>query len=115
MPAVMIAVFGYAVLLKYGGWILLGLFGLLWLRYGVPLVIRWLRWRRVHALTEAEQAAIYEAQMNRENREWLEAGLYEGNYPAATMPLTSEMYEPRDWYDDDWGLPPDWSGIVRPK
>lgn len=116
----MIAVLGYAVLLKYAGWILLGIWSFCMMRYGIPLLRSWRAARRLQALTDADQAAIYEAQLQRENREWLEAGLYEGNYPGETMPLTGMrrgLYEQyvSDWMPEDWKLPADWSGVIKPK
>lgn len=80
----------YALLLwKYQGWIIFGI--LVWLswRLWVLQVEPWLADRR---LTErAEQAALV-LRADHENREFNEAGIYEGHYPGATMPL--------DEYDD---------------
>ncbi|QHB37467.1 hypothetical protein SEA_AIKOY__62 [Mycobacterium phage Aikoy] len=122
----MIAVWGYAVLLKYWGGILFVI--ALWacLKYGVPHVRSWLDRRLYRRWIEADQARAYEAQLDRENREWLDAGIYEGRYPGYTMPMTygTSIHEsPEDWHMD---APTDpiaglddsddyWRKIVRPK
>jgi hypothetical protein len=103
----MIAVFGYAVLLKYAGWLVFALVVWVIAKAVVPPLVRWNRQRRLQA--EAEQECLL-IRANHENREWLEAGIFEGHYPTPTLPL-----EPLDWYDYPSQVPPDWSGIVRPK
>lgn len=113
----MITVLGYAVLLKYAGWILFVL--ALWalLKYALPQGLSWLRRRKYRRWIEEDQAKAYEAQLDRENREWLEAGLYEGNYPGYTMPLTREEWVMDPATDliagsDDSDY---WRRIVRPR
>ena len=109
----MIAVWGYAVLLKYAGWIVFGVIVWVTLKYALPQLISWLRWRAGNEWSALQQAKAYEAQLDRENREWLEAGIYEGQYPAVTMPLTdahgypvygTSIHEQVEWYDYDDGL-----------
>lgn len=139
----MIALLGYAVLLKYAGWILFAIFVYLMFREGVPRYVRWRALQRGRRVLDKRAAREYDAQLDRENREWLEAGIYEGQYPAETMPLTRDLTwhdgvgwtpgptawdltpntwdeaypipEPRDWYDYPSDAPPDWSGIIKPK
>jgi hypothetical protein len=109
----MIAVFGYAVLLKYAGWLVFALVVWVVAKAVVPPLVRWNRQRRLQAEAERECLLI---RANHENREWLEGNIYEGQYVTPTMPLTSPLYaEPLDWYDYPSQVPPDWSGIVRPK
>lgn len=117
----MIALFGWAVLWKYAGWIIFGCFALWFLVYGIPLLAEALRLRKIRKVIE-QQSADYEAmryqeQLDRENREWLDAGLYEGDYPGYTMPLTREEWivDPateRIAGSDDSEY---WSRIVRPQ
>lgn len=59
------------------------------------------------ALTNKQKAALEAALIARaeaEHRAWLEAGIYEGDYPGATMPMT-EAYAP---------VGDSWQDIIRP-
>lgn len=113
---VLMAFLGLLVLWKYFGWIVFATACLV----GFNLLLRhapaW-RYRRAvrrEARQRARDRAIARAEA--ENRDWLAGGIYEGNYPGATMPLThngnlalddelDHYYgEPRDWYDYDDGL-----------
>lgn len=58
-----------------------------------------------HTLYDREDD--YVARAVAEDREWREAGIYEGNYPGATMPLTEPL-------PDNTG-PVDWSEIIKPR
>ena len=49
-----------------------------------------------------------------ENAEYLANGVYEGQYPAYTMPLTRPTNVGTSQYDCDYSQYPDWSGIIRP-
>jgi hypothetical protein len=107
----MIAVLGYAVLLKYAGWILLGV----WILFGVWAVRRAMRTaraydREVNLDREAERECLL-IRANYENAAYLRGdpvGVY-GHYTPPTMPLTRPLPppEPVDWYDYDDGLT-DW-------
>ena len=108
----MITVLGYAVLLKYAGWILFFTWLYFMMKDGAPLLIRLSRQRKLRRLNRSREARRFQAQLDRENREWLEAGIYEGRYPGATMPLTAPV---PGWEPEDWKLPPDWSQIVKPR
>jgi hypothetical protein len=117
------------------GW--LGGLGLFYffIEYGWTLIAAWALWSiavftrhlaagmKAKADARREEARAIAAQADLENAQWLGGALYEGQYPAATMPLTSRYargvasaYEPYDAEDmaPDWGLPPDWSW-VEPK
>lgn len=114
---------GILVLWKYGGWLVGAVVVYLVCRGALP---EWRAWRRRVRARKAECRAARDlayARAEQENRDWLADGIYEGDYPAATMPLTPARpwladlpspYPPR-WEAEDWHLPPDWSGIVRPK
>lgn len=110
----MILLLGVAVLYKYAGWIIFAIFCYFMMKEGIPRFVRWRRLQRGRRILDERAAREYDIQLERENREWLEAGLYEGQYPGATMPLTAPQ-EPLDWYDYPSNMPPDWSGIVRPR
>ena len=58
-----------------------------------------------HTLYDRE--GEYVARAVAEDREWQEAGIYEGNYPGATMPLTEPL--------PDGTGPVDWSKIIKPR
>lgn len=120
---------GILVLWKYGGWLVGAVVVYLVCRGALP---EWRAWRRRVRARKAERRAARDlayARAEQENRDWLADGIYEGQYPAETMPLTNQMlaaqnYYPKpypmspsnpDWGAEDWHLPPDWSGIVRPK
>jgi len=80
---------------KYHGWIFAGLAVYLWWKvYQHPDLGGRVRvWRRMKQL---ERQAIAQRCVD-EARLYNEAGIYEGQYPGATMPLTR----------------PDWSGIIK--
>lgn len=96
----MVGLLGMAVLWKYQGWIIFGVAVWLWSKVWRNSLGPWLRDRR---LTKRAEEAALQLRADRENRQWLEAGLYEGHYPAPTLPLTG-VHEPRAWYDYDDGL-----------
>lgn len=79
------ALLGMAVLWKYQGWIIFGIVLWLWWKVWTTQVGPWLRERRLRR--EAEEECL-RLRAEYENRQWLEAGLYEGHYPAPTMPVT---------------------------
>lgn len=110
----MIAVFGYAVLLKYAGWILFGIWLYFMLKEGLPRFVKWRRNRQWRAY--ADQVSLY-ARADYENQEWLHDGIYEGQFPGETMPLTRDLqwHDGVGWEPEDWHLPPDWTGLIQPK
>jgi hypothetical protein len=104
----MIAVLGYAVLLKYAGWILFSL----WILLSGRAIQRAMRAARVYDREvdldrEAERECLI-IRANYENRMAAlgdPAGVY-GHYTPPTVPLTlplpnepTPVAEPRDWYD----------------
>jgi len=102
----MIAVLGYAVLLKYAGWILLGV----WILLSAYVVRRALRVARTYDrevnLDRAAERECLIIRANYQNAMYLRGdpvGVY-GHYAPPTLPLTRplrpELYaEPRDWVD----------------
>lgn len=99
------------------------LYGLMWLLdhiivfllIGVSVWAFWALGKIVHDRRLAREAELagYRLRADSENAYVLRGdpvGI-EGDYPAATMPLT----RPNDWGPEDWKLPPDWSQIVRPR
>lgn len=89
-----------AIFFKYIGWFVL-------ICAMVAFVYLWYvfaKWYVARLDRKADEKAEAVARAEAENREWLRAGIYEGAYPAHTMPLYSEA---RDWYDYDDGLT-DW-------
>jgi hypothetical protein len=102
----MTALLGMAVLWKYHGWIIFGV--LVWLSWKVWEVQVEPRLRDRRLTKRAEEAAL-QLRADHENRQWLEAGLYEGHYPAPTLPVTYPLvtngqltgwHEYTDDYDD---------------
>lgn len=107
----MIAVLGYAVLLKYAGWILLACF-LLLSGWAITRAMRAAReYDREVDLDRAAERECLLVRANYENAMYLRGdpvGVY-GHYTPPTMPLTrplpAQAYaqhnyaEPCDWYD----------------
>lgn len=92
-----------AVLWKYQTWIAIGV--LTWFLYKLEvhqLIVSWWRARKARLAADRAEAELAAYRAEQENREWLRGGLYEGQYPGATLPLTTQ--EPRAWYDYDDGL-----------
>lgn len=91
----MMALLGAAVLWKYQAWIIFGVaLWISWKVYVVQVEPR-LRERRLRRAAERESLLL---RADYENRQYLEAGLYEGQYPAETLPLVTDG-QLMAWYD----------------
>jgi hypothetical protein len=68
------------------------------------LVIRfWQRMKRNDERRQAERDAMA-SRADLENRDYLSGGIYEGGYPAVTMPIDDVYYDDNETYKFDDGM-----------
>lgn len=87
---------------KIKGWLLLGLIVVIWWKFWRhELRPLWRSWRAAKRLQRASYEAEHEllrARADYEDYQWLHDNLYEGQYPADTLPLTNQMMAAKGYY-----------------